>query len=83
MRLESDADLVKVVTIHKSKGLEYPYVMLPFVTCHKPVDSSKARYLELAGDEGKRRLLLSSVRPTLRSRIMSVCARIFVCSMSP
>ncbi len=58
VRLESDADLVKVVTIHKSKGLEYPYVMLPFVTCHKPVDSSKARYLELAGDEGKRRLLL-------------------------
>lgn len=30
LRLESDADLVQIVTIHKSKGLEYPVVMLPF-----------------------------------------------------
>src|SRR5574344_1146984 len=30
LRLESDADLVQIVTIHKSKGLEYPIVMLPF-----------------------------------------------------
>jgi exodeoxyribonuclease V beta subunit len=31
VRLESDADLVRVVTIHKAKGLEYPLVYLPFV----------------------------------------------------
>ncbi len=31
VRLESDDDLVKVVTIHKSKGLEYPLVFLPFI----------------------------------------------------
>ncbi len=31
LRLESDANLVKIVTIHKSKGLEYPIVYLPFV----------------------------------------------------
>jgi len=30
IRLDSDDDLVKVVTIHKSKGLEYPVVFLPF-----------------------------------------------------
>lgn len=30
IRLESDADLVKVVTIHKSKGLEYPLVFFPY-----------------------------------------------------
>ena len=30
LRLESDAQLVKIVTIHKSKGLEYPVVFLPF-----------------------------------------------------
>lgn len=30
LRLESDEDLVKIVTIHKSKGLEYPVVYLPF-----------------------------------------------------
>lgn len=32
LRLESDEALVKVVTIHKSKGLEYPLVFLPFAT---------------------------------------------------
>ena len=31
VRLESEADLVKVITIHKAKGLQYPVVMLPFV----------------------------------------------------
>jgi exodeoxyribonuclease V beta subunit len=30
LRLESDAGLVKVITIHKSKGLEYPLVFIPF-----------------------------------------------------
>jgi exodeoxyribonuclease V beta subunit len=30
LRLESDAELVQVVTVHKSKGLEYPLVFLPF-----------------------------------------------------
>jgi exodeoxyribonuclease V beta subunit len=30
LRLESDADLLKVVTVHKSKGLEYPLVFLPY-----------------------------------------------------
>jgi exodeoxyribonuclease V beta subunit len=32
MRLESDAHLVRVVTVHKSKGLQYPVVFLPFAT---------------------------------------------------
>ncbi|RFO95126.1 exodeoxyribonuclease V subunit beta [Rhodoferax lacus] len=32
LRLESDADLVQVITIHKSKGLQYPLVFLPFVS---------------------------------------------------
>ena len=30
VRLESEAALIKVITIHKSKGLEYPLVLLPF-----------------------------------------------------
>lgn len=30
IRLESDENLVKIVTIHVSKGLEYPVVFLPF-----------------------------------------------------
>jgi len=41
LRLESDEQLVKVVTIHKSKGLEYPLVFLPFICSVKPVDGSR------------------------------------------
>ena len=37
LRLESDAHLVQVITIHKSKGLEYPLVMLPFICTSRPV----------------------------------------------
>ena len=29
-RLESDADAVQVVTVHRSKGLEFPIVLVPF-----------------------------------------------------
>ena len=32
LRLESDANLVQVITIHKAKGLQYPLVFLPFVS---------------------------------------------------
>ena len=39
-RLESDADLVQVVTVHKSKGLQYPIVMLPFLDYARPVKCS-------------------------------------------
>ncbi len=42
LRLESDADLVRVVTIHKAKGLEYPLVFLPFVCAFREVDAAQA-----------------------------------------
>jgi exodeoxyribonuclease V beta subunit len=37
LRLESDAELVRVVTIHKAKGLEYPLVFLPFICSFRAV----------------------------------------------
>ncbi|CAB3752486.1 exodeoxyribonuclease V subunit beta [Paraburkholderia humisilvae] len=39
IRLESDAGLVQVVTIHKSKGLEYPLVFLPFAGNYRPANA--------------------------------------------
>lgn len=54
LRLESDADLVKVVTVHKSKGLEYPLVFLPFAVSARPVEKRGRDYLELAGEQGRR-----------------------------
>ncbi|WP_434773314.1 exodeoxyribonuclease V subunit beta [Pseudomonas entomophila] len=61
LRLESDEHLVKVVTIHKSKGLEYPLVYLPFVCTSKPVDGQR---LPLAwhDDEGRAHLTLTPDR---------------------
>ncbi len=35
LRLESDEDLVQIITIHKSKGLEYPIVFCPFLWADK------------------------------------------------
>jgi exodeoxyribonuclease V beta subunit len=46
LRLESDAELVKIVTIHKSKGLEYPLVFLPFAAASRPVSPAKRNYFE-------------------------------------
>lgn len=61
LRLESDADLIKVVTIHKSKGLEYPLVLLPFICTWRELDgksgtppsfqSGESRVVELARDK--------------------------------
>jgi exodeoxyribonuclease V beta subunit len=37
LRLENDEALVKIVTIHKSKGLQYPVVFVPFLWSCKSV----------------------------------------------
>ena len=42
VRLESEAALVKLVTVHKSKGLEYPVVLLPFACGFREVDAGDA-----------------------------------------
>ncbi len=41
LRLESDSDLVQVLTLHRSKGLEYPVVFLPFMYDTKSVNAKK------------------------------------------
>lgn len=46
LRLESDADLVRIVTIHSSKGLEYPIVFLPFLWSARPVRDQGSNLIE-------------------------------------
>ncbi len=58
VRLESDADLVKVVTVHKSKGLEYPLVFLPFACSFRGIDKARTRFVSLADEQGQRGLHL-------------------------
>ncbi|TOI26792.1 exodeoxyribonuclease V subunit beta [Vibrio parahaemolyticus] len=47
-RLESERNLVQIVTIHKSKGLEYDLVFLPFVFSYR--EASEAKYYDAAND---------------------------------
>lgn len=58
VRLESDADLVKVITIHKSKGLEYPLVCLPYASSFREKDRKLTRFVNNADETGERRLRL-------------------------
>ncbi|XKE46153.1 exodeoxyribonuclease V subunit beta [Halomonas organivorans] len=64
LRLESDADLVQVVTIHKSKGLEYPLVFLPFIAAFRPVKAGDLP-LRWHDDDGRLRLSLDADEATL------------------
>lgn len=41
LRLESDRDIVKIVTIHMAKGLEYPVTYVPFAWWHRRADPSE------------------------------------------
>ncbi|TAL95410.1 MAG: exodeoxyribonuclease V subunit beta [Paraburkholderia sp.] len=55
LRLESDRNLVQIVTVHKSKGLEYAVVFCPFLTDGKlrePPSSGLPDAREYHDDEG-------------------------------
>jgi exodeoxyribonuclease V beta subunit len=56
LRLESDAELVKVVTVHKSKGLEYPLVYLPFAVTARATSRRNRAFFEYADEAGKHHL---------------------------
>ncbi len=58
VRLESDADLVQVITVHKSKGLEYPLVCLPFATSYRAVAKDSLGFVRDTDAEGRTRLRL-------------------------
>jgi exodeoxyribonuclease V beta subunit len=76
VRLESEADLVKIITIHKSKGLQYPVVMLPFVCRFQDAprnspqpwhDDQGQAWIDLAaGDEAQRRIERERLQEDLR-----------------
>ncbi|MBL8259218.1 MAG: exodeoxyribonuclease V subunit beta [Candidatus Competibacteraceae bacterium] len=72
LRLESDENLVRIVTVHKSKGLEYPVVFCPFLwngklhtdqasnstlLYHDPLDPSRTFLAFGAGEDDPARRL--------------------------
>ncbi len=46
MRLETDAQCVQVITYHKSKGLQYPLVFVPFACSFKTETAAKSNYAD-------------------------------------
>jgi len=58
VRLESDEALVQVITIHKSKGLEYPVVCLPFAHGLRRVERKGTRVLQREDTDGERAWVL-------------------------
>ncbi|AMO24366.1 exodeoxyribonuclease V subunit beta [Ramlibacter solisilvae] len=65
VRLESDADLLKVVTVHKSKGLQYPLVFLPFPCTCRPVRASAVQ-VKYHDEDGHLRVSLRPNAPQVR-----------------
>lgn len=54
-RLESDFGLVQVITIHKSKGLQFPIVFLPFPINYRPINPDQLP-IKYHDKEGKAQL---------------------------
>jgi len=67
LRLESDAELVKVVTVHKSKGLEYPLVYLPFAVTARKTDRRNRAFFEYVHEDGGRRIDLGLSEDALQA----------------
>jgi len=59
LRLESDEQLIRIVTIHKSKGLEYPYVFIPFLFSGRGVDGAWFYQHDIGSKENQLTLDLS------------------------
>ncbi|WP_448565290.1 exodeoxyribonuclease V subunit beta [Thalassotalea ganghwensis] len=60
LRLESEENLIKIITQHGSKGLEYPVVFIPFSTRHKDPLKVGVKNVELIEyHDNQRQLLLS------------------------
>jgi len=61
LRLENDGDLIRIITQHGAKGLEYPIVFIPFASKHKDplkFGSQNISYLEYHDAEGNLHLSL-------------------------
>ncbi len=47
LRLESDANLIRIITQHGAKGLEYPIVFIPFATRYKDPTKFGSKTIDL------------------------------------
>lgn len=53
LRLETDSEAVQLITIHKSKGLEYPIVYCPMLWAERDVEKDKRKVQALSSRLGQ------------------------------
>lgn len=94
LRLESDENLVQIVTIHKSKGLEYGIVYCPFLwkesirtrtwfSWHDEVSGSSCLQAQsLASDEQKARFLQAEEAESLRLLYVALTRAKYHCTIT-
>ncbi len=89
-RLESDENLVKIITIHKSKGLEFPLVWLPFIAQFRVSDSRfyhdksndyRATYAWQLTDEIKQQIEDERLAEDLRLLYVAMTRSVYHCSI--
>jgi len=66
LRLESDEERVKIVTIHKAKGLEYPVVFCPFTWEGTRLTAKKECLFHQPANDGKTELIYDAGSPDLK-----------------
>ncbi len=59
IRLESDAEAIRIVTMHASKGLQYPIVFLPYLWRGRGLDKTSKSFLKVSNPEEPDRRLLA------------------------
>ena len=67
LRLESDQALVRVVTIHKAKGLEYPLVFLPFICSFRKVTAANSAMVKIHDKDGVVRMVVNPKKEDLET----------------
>jgi len=70
VRLESDDALVRIVTIHSSKGLEFPVVFVPFAWACRPIEDQAENLIAFSDRNGTACL---DAGPSSEARSRSLC----------